>query len=186
MALISYSNVSEGPRQFIQGAKQQGRKSAGQLFSSGSAMGSYSGNQQFNENRINEAINAWGVDIARDWDRNGAMLIDAVRQDIKDLRIQAQQARKANDLERYRLALDQIMFDKQMLMYANELEQARKGDILTGVIAGLGQFGAGLGERKSRIQELEQTKKFYSDLENEIDWKRSYTPSSPWERNAWS
>ena len=186
MALISYSNVSEAPRQFIQGAKQKGRQQAGQLFSSGSAMGAYSGKQQFNENRINEAIDAWGVDIARDWQRNGPMLIDAVKQDIKDLRIQAQQARKANDLERYKLSLDQIMFDKQMLMYAQELEQARKGDILSGVIAGLGQFGAGLGESYNRKLELENTKKQIGDYFAEKEWKTNYTPSSPWERNAWS
>lgn len=122
---------------------ETGQRFAGSLFSRGTAMGAYKNKAEYNKARIGEAIDAWGMDLVSDWGKNSEQLMTAVSDDLEEMRRQAGMAQKSNDMEQYKIAMDRIMFDKDMKAYADALDKARIGDIFTSIIAGLGQLGAG-------------------------------------------
>lgn len=145
MPLDLYGDKPVGVAQTAAGQQFETGKQlgAGGLFTSSAAMGAYGSKAKYNQQRMNEAINAWGTDLIIDWNKNSEQLIGAVKEDLTDMRQRASQARQANDMEMYKLALQKTMFDKQMLAYAQALDKARIGDIITSIVAGLGQLGAG-------------------------------------------
>ena len=130
---------------------QTGQRFAGSLFSRGTAMGAYKSKAEYNKARIGEAIDAWGMDLVSDWGKNSEQLMTAVSDDLEEMRRQASMARESNDMEQYKLAMDRIMFDKEMKAYAEALDNARIGDIFTSIIWGLGQMTAGYFSKEKVI-----------------------------------
>lgn len=118
------------------------QRSAG-LFSGTAAQANVGAKAERNKQKLKQAIDAWGTDMLVNWKEQSSYLNQALRQDLKSMREQANQARIAGDMKNYQLALQKSMFDKEMLTYADMLDKARIGDIFTGIVAGLGQLGAG-------------------------------------------
>ena len=126
--------------------------------------GALGGRMAFNERRIHEALNAWGSDVITQFDTMGDEIGNSIRQDIQDARYSAQKARAQNDMTRYKTDLQRILFDKQMAQHKQTLSRARLGDILSGIIAGAGQFTAGYIEN----QKMEEDWARYMDALREI------------------
>jgi len=150
--------------------KQTGGKLLG-MFTRSASKGAYQAKEKVNTQRLDEAIQAFGNDVLLNWNEKSAEMGDAVQQDLESMRTQMQQARAAHDMEMYKLALQQSLFDKQLLAYKNSLDKAKFGDIMTGIIAGLGQLGAG------GIEAIQQ-KKAYTETQDLLkQWSsQSLTP----------
>ena len=95
---------------------------------------------------IKSAVDAWGMDTILQLHRGSSEMIDAVRDDLRQMQHKAMEARKANDVETYKMALQQSLHDQKMLAYADQLNKTRIGDILTGLISALGTIGLIGGE----------------------------------------
>lgn len=144
MPLNLYGDKPIGAAKEVLGQQfETGKRFAGGLFSRGTAMGAYESKTAQSKAKIGEAIDAWGTDMLVSWKEKSGELNQALRQDLKGQREKANQARIQGDMGMYKLALQQLMFDKEMLAYANALDSARIGDIFTSIVAGLGQLGAG-------------------------------------------
>jgi len=153
---------------------EQGKTVAGRMFGA-QAMPGFQKQLGRIQTRIDEAIEAWGLDALMNWQENSAAFTQALQQDLKTMRNEANQARLVNDMDRYQIALSRILFDKKMLEYKNQLDKARIGDIITAIIGGLGQIAAIAGTRayerklakeyaqisKDRLKELETIMKYY-------------------------
>ena len=142
MALINYQDVPDLAKQAATQQQQVGQQASGSLFS-GAAQSAFKKRSAYNQQSINAAIDAWGMDVVTQWDKQGEQMVNAVKDDMKQMREAARQARVQNDMARYKIAMQREMFDKEMLANANALSNARIGDIFTTIIAGLGQLGAG-------------------------------------------
>ena len=144
MALIDYQDAPADLGKKAAAQQQQvGRQAAGGLFSGTAAQSAFQKKSAYNQQSINAAIDAWGMDLVTQWDKQGEQMVNAVKDDMKQMREAARQARVQNDMARYKIAMQREMFDKEMLANANALSNAKIGDIFTGIIAGLGQLGAG-------------------------------------------
>lgn len=149
-----YTDKPVGVAQTAAGQQfETGKKlGAGGLFTSSAAMGAYKTKTEYNQARLNEAINFWGSEVSRDWTEKGQQLKEGIKSDLADIRRKAERARKINDLEEYKLLLQKIMFDKKMLEYSKMMDKARRNEILTGIVAIGGQaiggfFSSDLWER---------------------------------------
>jgi len=123
--------------------------------------------------QINDAIQAWGIDTLIKWNEMGAELRRSIEQDLEDARREAQQARVARDMETYKMALDRILFDKTMKQYADMLDQAAIGDIITAIVGGLGQIAAWYGAKRKEKKEMagieEKVKEYMEPIQSLID-----------------
>jgi hypothetical protein len=90
---------------------------------------------------IKGAIDAWGMDTILQMQKGDRQMFESVQEDLKQMRRKASEARQANDVETYKLALQQSLHDRQMLTYADQLNKAKIGDIFTGLISALGNIG---------------------------------------------
>lgn len=161
MPLDLYTDKPAGVAKEVVGQQfQTGQRFASSLFSRGTAMGAYKSKAEYNKARIGEAIDAWGLDLVSDWSKNSEQLMTAVSDDLEEMRRQASMAREANDLEQYKLALQRIMFDKQMKAYGDALNKARIGDIFTSIVAGLGQIAAGYFSSEEWLNRDQWTTRF--------------------------
>lgn len=113
------------------------------LFTGTAAQAGVGRKVERNKQKLGQAIDVWGIDMLVNWKEQSSQLNQALRQDLKSMRGQANEARIAGDMKMYQLALQKSMFDKEMLTYAQALDNARIGDIFTGIVTGLGQLGAG-------------------------------------------
>lgn len=122
---------------------------------------------------INDAIQAWGIDNIIKWNENGAELTQAIEQDLQLARQELMKARAKRDMDTYKQTLDRILFDKTMKQYADMLNNASIGNIITAIIGGLGQIGAWwLGEKKNKREMKgvnEAVKKYYEPIQNYLD-----------------
>jgi len=117
---------------------------------------------QIDQARLQEAVDAWGSDIVKNWNQASGQLMDALQQDLKSMREEASRARMENDMERYQMALQKSLFDKQMLAYGKLLDKANRHNLLNAILYGAGQVGAGIA---GNIYE----KKYQSKLEKELE-----------------
>lgn len=143
MAIIDYQDVPDLTKQAATQQQQVGQQAAGSLFSGSAAQSAFQKRSAYNQQSINAAIDAWGMDLVTQWDKQGEQMVNAVKDDMKQMREAARQARVQNDMARYKIAMQREMFDKEMLANANALSNAKIGDIFTAIVAGLGQLGAG-------------------------------------------
>jgi hypothetical protein len=175
MALDLYGDQpAQATQQMTGGAFQTGQSVASSLFSRKGTMGAYKRKAGMNQRKLNEAIQAWGTDLVAQFSSVGEDMMNAVRQDLEQMRVEAQQARAANDMKRYQIALDRSLFDKQMLAYGQALQQAKIGDIMTGILAGIGQIGAAAGEAYTRTRDWQK----YLDALRDIQFKINYNDTS--------
>jgi len=129
------------------------QQTAGKMFSKGAAKGAFQKALGHRQASLDQAIEAWGEDTARNWKENGAKLMQAVHDDLSQMRIKAQQAKAQGDMETYKLAMQRILFDKQMAEYGKALDDAILGSKVSGIVGGLGQITAGLLSRKKPAKE---------------------------------
>jgi len=143
MAIDLYTDQPQQALSEVAGQRAaQGQQAVGGAFG-GAAQGAFKSRMGRNQRRMDEAINAWGTDIVINWNKNSAQIRKAVKDDMDNMHTQMSQARQSNDMELYKLALQQSMFDKEMMTYADMLDKAKVGDILTAIVGGIGQLGAG-------------------------------------------
>ena len=97
---------------------------------------------------IFDAIEAWGIKNVLNWKENSAQIMQSLQQDLSQMRQKAQQARAQGDMEMYKLAMQRVLFDKQMEAHAQMLNSEQMGSIISGIVAGLGQIAAGYFSRE--------------------------------------
>jgi len=185
MAIDLYGTKPIGALQSV--AQTQQKQTGGKLlgmFTRSASKGAYGAREQVNTQRLNEAIQAFGTDVLLNWKERSAQLGEAVQEDLKNMSIQMQQARAANDMEMYKLALQQSLFDKQLLAHKDSLDKARFGDIMTGIIAGLGQLAAGGIEAWQDKKAYEETQQMLNQWKGQSfgqpsDYLQFLNPTAP-------
>ena len=144
MAIDLYTDQPQQGLTEVSGQRlEQGKKAVGGIFSGTAGQSAFQSRMGRNQRRMDEAINAWGTDMVINWGKQSAQIRQALKDDMDTMHTEMSQARQENDMERYKLALQQVMFDKEMAVYADMLDKAKIGDIFTAIVAGLGQLGAG-------------------------------------------
>jgi len=144
MAIISYQDTpADLGKQAVSQQQQVGQQAAGGLFSNTAAQSAFKKRAGYNQQTLNAAVDAWGLDLVANWNKNSEEMTNALNDDMEQMRRAATQARQANDMAMYKIAMQKIMFDKEMAAHATALTNAKIGDIFTAIIAGLGQLGAG-------------------------------------------
>jgi hypothetical protein len=156
------------PTQAMQQVQGQAQRAGQGFFGSVSGAGQAAQPQvQIDQARISEAVDAWGKDIVKNWNQSGGELMNALKQDLKSMREEAVRARQENDMERYKLALQKSLFDKQMLAYGNLIDKANRHNLLNAVLYGVGQVGAGVASKQYE-------KKYQSQLEGELQGQKDW------------
>lgn len=144
MAIDLYTDQPQQGLQEVAGQRlEQGKTAVGGIFSGTAGQSAFQSRMGRNQRRMDEAINAWGTDMVINWGKQSAQIRQALKDDMETMKIEMTQARQRNDMERYKLALQQKMFDEEMTVYADMLDKAKVGDIFTAIVGGLGQLGAG-------------------------------------------
>ena len=141
MALGLYQDLPQAGQEAVTQQSQVGQQAAMGLF--GKVPGAYQNRAKYNQDTIKSAIKAWGLDMVANWNKNSEEMTNALKDDMKQMRNAAYEARKSNDMAMYKIAQQRIMFDKEMIANAHALSNAKIGDIFTAIITGLGQLGAG-------------------------------------------
>ena len=90
-----------------------------------------------------DAIEAWGINNVLNWKENSAQIMQSLQQELKDLHHKMAQARAQGDMESYKLAMQRMLFDKQMAAKAKMLNSSNAGSIISALVGGLGQLAAG-------------------------------------------
>ena len=170
--------------QVAQRATQFGQQTFGGLFSSPQAQGAMVQQGQMNEARLKEAVDAWGVDIVKNWNQSGRQVLDALQQDLRMMREEATRARQENDMQRYQMALQKSLFDKQMLAYGKLIDSANQHNLLNAILYGVGQVGAGIASKisESKLRKLieqwkREEKERYRDMLAEVYGASELYPS---------
>lgn len=109
-----------------------------------SAQGAFATSMKYHSQKLGEAINAWGMDTVMDWRNKGAMMEQQFRNDLEEMRRKASMARSTNDMEMYKLSMQRILFDKQMLAYADQIRKNNTHSLVAGLVQLIGQVGGGL------------------------------------------
>ena len=99
-----------------------------------------------------DALEMWGTKNVLNWKESGAAMLHQVDQSLEEMRTAAQKARAEGDMETYKLALQQILFDKQMKARADQMADGQLGSIVSAIVGGLGQIGAGLASMPPKAQ----------------------------------
>ena len=169
MALDIYGEkpVTAG-RQVVGQAMKTGQAQLGSLFGEGQAAGAMQPQMQLDEAKLNEAVDAWGRDLVKNWNQNSGQIMQALDQDLTMMREEASRARQENDMQRYQLAMEKILFDKQMKAYGDLLDKANRHNLLNAILYGGGQVAAGLGARKFETEERLRTEQEKEDIRDEI------------------
>ena len=112
MAIDLYTDEPQQALKQVAGQRaEQGQQAVGGAFGGTAAQSAFASRMGRNQRRIGEAIDAWGMDIVKNWNTNSAQIRKAVQDDMKTMGQQMLQARKTNDMETYKLAMQQKMFD---------------------------------------------------------------------------
>lgn len=174
MALDLYTSTGlQAPAQNVrQQAFQQGRQKTGFL---GRAAAPAKRRLAQNEANIKDAIDAWGIDVVMEWDKNSGRMMQGVMDDLRQARQTAMKARAEGDMQRYQMALQRSLFDKQMAARADQLNKAKVGQIFTGIMGGLFELAGGLIEsgqaRRRREEEFSRYKEWWGEMPNMVNWR---------------
>jgi len=149
------------------------------------AQGAFGSSMKYYSQKLGEAIDAWGMDTVMDWQNKGAKIEQQFRTDLEEMRRKAQMARATNDMEMYKLSMQKILFDKQMLAYADNIKKNNTHSLIAGLVELIGQIGGGalgsymggreaLNSRLSNYQNMAaQYREFYK-LFPQTDYGRAY------------
>jgi hypothetical protein len=108
-----------------------------------SAQGAFGSSMKYYGQKLGEAIDAWGMDTVLDWKNKGAMMEQKFRDELEEMRRKADMARQTNDMEMYKVTMQRILFDKQMLAYADNLKKNNVHSLVAGLVQLVGQIGGG-------------------------------------------
>ena len=150
-----------------------------------SAQGALGSSMKYYSQKLGEAIDAWGMDTVMDWNNKGAMMEQKLQQELVEMRRKADIARQTNDMEMYGLSMQRILFDKQMLAYANQLKKNNFHSLVGGLVELIGQIGAGTaanytGKRKEASQRVDEQRwiaDFFAQMNSQ---KGEYRPGAGW------
>ena len=109
-----------------------------------SAQGAFGSSMKYYSQKLGEAIDAWGMDTVLDWKNKGAMMEQKFRDELEEMRRKADMARQTNDMEMYQVTMQRILFDKQMLAYADNLKKNNVHSLIAGLVELIGQIGGGV------------------------------------------
>ena len=147
--------VSQPLAQVTGGARQAARSVATKTF--GAQAGSALKEIGRRERGLRNAIDTFGLQSSIQFSEQSDEMIDAIREDMREMRFKAQTARAQNDAEEYKLALEKIMFDKEMAARVDELGKTKISQLITGLIAGVGSvLGETLGGRETNLDRVLQ------------------------------
>jgi hypothetical protein len=126
------------------------------------AQGAFGSSMKYYSQKLGEAIDAWGMDTVMDWQNKGAKIEQQFRTDLEEMRRKAQMARATNDMEMYKLSMQKILFDKQMLAYADNIKKNNTHSLIAGLVELVGQIGGGvLGSQTGKKKEATERVDFY-------------------------
>ena len=159
--------VSQPLAQVTGGAQQAGRSVATKTF--GAQAGSALKEIGRRERGLRNAIDTFGLQSSIQFSEQSDEMVDAIREDMREMRFKAQTARAQNDAEEYKLALEKIMFDKEMAARVDELGKTKISQLITGLIAGVGSvLGETLGGRETNLERVTQRQQ---ESQSDLAWK---------------
>ena len=109
-----------------------------------SAQGAFGSSMKYYSQRLGEAVDAWGMETVMDWQNKGAKMEQQFRNDLEEMRRKATMARSTNDMQMYGVAMQRILFDKQMIAYADMISKNNTHSLIAGLVQLIGQIGGGL------------------------------------------
>ena len=134
----------EASKQVTGRAMTAGAEATEGLRPGGAAKGAFTKALRMKQVSLTDALETWGTKNVLNWKESGAAMLQQVDQELEEMRTAAQQARAQGDMETYKLALQQILFNKQMKAQADLLADEKLGSIVSALVGGLGQIGAGI------------------------------------------
>lgn len=152
---------------------------AKQMFGTSTAGNIRSNVSGYMKDTILEGLNAYGIDYALNWNTKAEQIMKALTDDMEEATQQAIKARQMGDMAMYKQALQRRLFDRTMAQYADAMNKAKIGQILTGIIGGIGSIaGNYFGKR-----EAQKNYKNYIDYVKEaINQIMNYQPlKTEWE-----
>ena len=160
----------------FQGTYNTMEDKAKQMFGTGTAANVRKNVSGYMKDTIMEGINAYGIDYALNWNNKSGQVLKVLSDDMQKTTDAAIKARQMGDTGMYKQALQRKLFDQTMSQYADAMDKAKIGQILTGIIGGVSSL---IGNYQGK-QKATQTEQDFMNYVNEqirgIQNQRPYDP----------